>query len=56
MMHGPINIRFIHLCIIKQFTHTLNIDILYSNKDLDVEISSSNKPPHTYINNLKCVE
>jgi len=31
-------------------------NILYSNKGLDVEISSSNKPPRNYINNLKCVE
>ena len=46
----------IHLCVIKQFTHTLNIDILYSNKCLDVEISSSKNQPHNYINNLKCVE
>ena len=30
--------------------------ILYSNKGLDVEISSSNKPPHNHMNNLKCVE
>jgi len=46
----------IHLCIIKQFTHTLNIGILYSNKGLVVDIFSLNKPPHNYINNLKCVE
>jgi len=25
--------------------HTLNIEILYSNKGFDVEISASNKPP-----------
>jgi len=30
-------------------THTLNIDILYSNKDLDVEISASNMPLHNCI-------
>ena len=46
----------IHLCIIKQFTHTLNTDTLYSNKGLDVESSLSNKPSHNYMNNLKCVE
>ena len=37
-------------------THTHNTDILYSDKGRDVEISSSNTPPHNYINNLKCVE
>ena len=31
------------------------MDILYPNKGPDVEMSS-NKPPHNYINNLKCVE
>jgi hypothetical protein len=31
-------------------------EIPYSNKSLDVEISSSNKPPHNDINNLKGVE
>ena len=34
---------------------TLNIDTLYSNIGLDVQISS-NTLPHNYINNLKCVE
>ena len=41
--------------LIKWFTHTTNIDILYSNKGLDVEISSSNTPPHNCINTLKCL-
>ena len=46
----------IHLCIIMQFTHALKKDILHSNKSLDAEISSSDKPPQNYIHNLKCVE
>ena len=37
-------------------THLIYVDILYSNKGLDVESSSSNTPPHNYINNLKCIE
>ena len=42
--------------LIKWFTHTTNIDTLYSNKGLDVEISSSNTPQHDCINTLKCIE
>ena len=41
--YGLMNVRF------KWFTHTPNIDILYSNKGLDVEISPSNTPPHNCI-------
>ena len=44
------------VCFRKKYTHTLNIDILYSNKGLDDEISPSNMPPHNYKNNLKFVE
>ena len=36
--------------LIEWLTHTPNIDISYSKKKgLDVEISSSNKPPHNCI-------
>jgi len=56
MFFGLLTLPKHTLTYIKQFTHKLNIDTLYSNIGLDVEISSSNKQPHNYINNLKCVE
>jgi len=40
------NIGLYFVCIITWFTHTPNIEVLCSNKCFDVEISSSNTPPH----------
>jgi len=39
----------LYLYILLRGSPTLNTDILHSNKGLDVEISSSNTPPHNCI-------